>query len=79
MNVQKLFKELNNNIVIFFIRMYQWCIHPVLDALIVGVFGVTSKCKYQEHCSDYMIRQVRKHGTMRGLLLGITRILSCHR
>jgi putative membrane protein insertion efficiency factor len=35
-------------------------------------------CRYHPTCSRYMIEALEKHGAVRGLYLGIRRILSCH-
>jgi uncharacterized protein len=50
------------------VRCYQRAISPLL--------GPT--CRFQPTCSEYMIGAIRKHGTIRGGLRGIWRILRCH-
>lgn len=35
-------------------------------------------CRYQPTCSTYMIQAIEKHGALKGLLMGIGRILRCH-
>ncbi|MFN3700900.1 MAG: membrane protein insertion efficiency factor YidD [Alphaproteobacteria bacterium] len=35
-------------------------------------------CRYHPTCSRYMIEALEKHGAVKGLYLGIRRVLSCH-
>lgn len=35
-------------------------------------------CRYQPTCSEYMSEALEKHGIIKGLYLGIRRILRCH-
>lgn len=35
-------------------------------------------CRFSPTCSEYMRLAVRKHGALRGLLLGTGRLLRCH-
>ena len=37
-----------------------------------------SLCRFQPTCSNYMIEAIRKYGSIKGLFLGIKRILRCH-
>ncbi|MGT2887766.1 membrane protein insertion efficiency factor YidD [Streptococcus didelphis] len=52
---------------IFFVRLYQKYISPLTPA----------SCRYRPTCSNYMIEAIDKHG-VRGILMGIARILRCH-
>lgn len=53
---------------IFLVRIYQYIISPLMPAT----------CRYQPTCSHYMVEALQKHGPLKGLFLGIKRILSCH-
>lgn len=55
-------------IVLFLLRIYK----KYFSALFWG------SCRYSPTCSEYTYQQVRKHGTIRGLLLGLKRVLSCY-
>jgi putative membrane protein insertion efficiency factor len=35
-------------------------------------------CRYKPTCSEYMIEAIQKHGTFRGVILGLKRIGRCH-
>ncbi len=50
------------------IRGYQLFIRPVLP----------TTCRFHPSCSQYFILAVRKHGPMRGALMGVWRIARCH-
>ncbi len=65
-------------IVIFLIRIYQTLLSPLIQGILTSVFGISMKCKYSPTCSEYMVLQVKKHGTIIGIRKGVARILSCH-
>jgi putative membrane protein insertion efficiency factor len=54
---------------IFLIKIYQIFISPFLGA---------GKCCYYPTCSNYFIMAIEKRGLLKGLLLGVWRILKCH-
>lgn len=58
------------------VRMYQR-IRPLIDQIYMSLFGVVSQCKHSPTCSEYTVIQIKKHGTIAGLILGGKRILSC--
>ena len=37
-----------------------------------------SLCRFKPSCSEYMIEALEYYGTIKGLFLGIKRILRCH-
>lgn len=49
------------------VRFYQKFISPAFPP----------SCRYNPTCSNYMIEAIEKHG-LKGVLMGITRILRCH-
>ena len=50
------------------IWFYQHCISPYTPA----------SCRFTPTCSEYMRQAIIKHGPLKGLWLGIRRILRCH-
>lgn len=55
-------------ILIFFIRIYQKFISPLLP----------KSCRFYPTCSQYFIEALKKYGFFKGSYLGIRRILKCH-
>jgi putative membrane protein insertion efficiency factor len=56
------------------IRGYQILISPILTF----IAGPGSGCRFDPTCSQYMIEAVEKHGVLRGLWLGLRRLMRCH-
>ena len=56
---------------IFFVKGYQKLISPVFN-------HIGTNCKFYPTCSNYMIQAIEKYGSIKGLYLGIRRILKCH-
>ncbi|MBR6409451.1 MAG: membrane protein insertion efficiency factor YidD [Alphaproteobacteria bacterium] len=50
------------------VRIYQRFLSPLCGGC----------CRYKPTCSEYMIEAIKKHGVIKGLYLGIKRILRCH-
>lgn len=50
------------------VKIYKCCISPFLPP----------SCRFTPSCSTYMIQAVEKHGVLRGVVLGVWRILRCH-
>ena len=50
------------------IRFYQLAISPLFPA----------SCRFYPTCSNYTIEAINKHGAIKGIFLGIIRILKCH-
>mgnify|MGYP003590358126 FL=1 len=55
-------------IFIFLIKFYQKAISPVLGR----------RCRFYPTCSEYTKQAVEKYGALKGLYLGLFRILKCH-
>tara|TARA_Y100000996_G_scaffold241578_1_gene190043 strand:+ start:102 stop:371 length:270 start_codon:yes stop_codon:yes gene_type:complete len=53
---------------IYIIKFYQYFISPLLG----------NRCRYLPTCSEYYIDSLRVHGLIKGSILGIKRIFSCH-
>ncbi|QEA32160.1 membrane protein insertion efficiency factor YidD [Secundilactobacillus malefermentans] len=52
---------------IIFVRGYQKFISPLFPP----------NCRYSPTCSAYMISALKKHGALKGTLMGVARILRC--
>jgi len=50
------------------VRGYQVVLSPMLGGA----------CRFEPSCSNYMIEALEVHGAVKGLLLGLWRILRCH-
>ena len=55
-------------ILIFIIKIYQYFISPLLG----------NKCRFLPTCSEYFIEALETQGAVRGIKLGLKRILKCH-
>ncbi len=63
--------NLGQLILIFFVRVYQWTLSPLLTSL----FG--DQCRYTPSCSVYAVDAVRHHGALRGGWLAARRLARC--
>lgn len=50
------------------IRIYQHFISPAL----------ASSCRFTPTCSEYTYQAVERYGVLKGLWLGVNRLLRCH-
>ena len=50
------------------IRVYQWTLSPLLGPC----------CRFYPSCSCYTHEAIERHGVIRGLWLGVRRLLRCH-
>lgn len=53
---------------VLFIKFYQYSISPLLP----------NSCRYSPTCSQYSIDAINKYGALKGMWLGLKRILTCH-
>lgn len=53
---------------VFGIRVYQMLLSPVFP----------SCCRFYPSCSEYAIIAIRHHGPIKGIFLGMKRLLRCH-
>ncbi|WP_455527499.1 membrane protein insertion efficiency factor YidD [Huintestinicola sp.] len=60
--------QLFKTIVILPIKFYKRFISPSLPA----------RCRYYPSCSTYAVEAIRKHGAVKGMILGGWRILRCN-
>jgi len=58
-------------IILFMIRYYQKN-HPLS-----GIF-LPTRCRFYPTCSEYTYQAIVRYGTIKGLFLGIRRILRCN-
>jgi putative membrane protein insertion efficiency factor len=56
------------SVAIFFIRVYQRCISPLIPP----------RCRFEPTCSAYAIEAIRTKGLIRGTLKAAWRILRCN-
>ena len=56
------------NVFISLVKFYKYFISPLLP----------SACRYTPTCSDYAIEAIRKHGVIKGVWLGVKRLLRCN-
>ena len=55
-------------ILIKFIRGYKFLISPLLG----------HSCRYLPTCSEYCIEALETHGLLKGILMSLKRIITCH-
>ena len=55
------------SIIIFIIKLYQYTISPFLG----------SNCRFMPTCSTYTIEAIQNFGIVKGIWLGMKRILRC--
>ncbi len=56
---------------LFLLKGYQKCISPILS-----FFGI--HCKFYPSCSNYMLQAIQKYGLLKGIYLGMKRLIRCH-
>lgn len=72
----KFFKYLPGHFAIMMLRMYQKTLsfdHGLFSHMFPNGF-----CRYYPTCSEYTIRALKKHGFLKGGLMGAWRVLRCN-
>lgn len=59
------------NVFLFFINFYKKYISQIFE-----YSGI--RCKYYPTCSEYTKQAIQKYGTIKGIFLGLKRILKCN-
>jgi uncharacterized protein len=54
------------------IRLYQWCISPLL------FYFMGTRCRFEPSCSCYAQHAITTHGPFHGIWLTIKRLMRCH-
>ena len=57
-----------SRVFILLVRLYQMGLSPVLGW----------NCRFEPTCSQYVVQALAEHGTVKGLALGLWRLLRCH-
>jgi putative membrane protein insertion efficiency factor len=57
-----------NWLLVFLIRAYQRLLSPLLGA----------HCRFEPSCSQYAVHAIQEHGSIKGTLLAVWRILRCN-
>ena len=65
----KTLTNLIKKLLIFLIRTYQLTVSPRFSH---------GACRYTPTCSQYMLEAIEIHGPLKGLLLGVLRIMRCN-
>jgi|TARA_E500000178_G_C16581421_1_gene556224 putative membrane protein insertion efficiency factor len=55
-------------LLIISIKLYQYFVSPILG----------NKCRFFPTCSEYFIEALKTQGLIKGVKLGVKRILKCH-
>jgi len=50
------------------LKLYKRFLSPLLP----------SACRFEPTCSEYMLEAVERHGALRGVGMGVKRLLRCH-
>ena len=56
------------NLQINLVKIYKYLLSPLMG----------NNCRYEQECSEYYIGSLKQHGLLKGSILGVKRILTCH-
>jgi putative membrane protein insertion efficiency factor len=56
------------HVLVALLRAYQYVLRPLLGA----------NCRFYPSCSDYFREAVERHGSVKGVALGLCRVAKCH-
>ena len=59
------------NLILCFIKLYKKFISPIFKMM-----GI--ECKYYPTCSEYTRMAIEKYGCIKGIFLGLKRIIKCN-
>ena len=59
---------MTTKVLLFLVRCYQKGISPLLG----------SHCRFYPTCSAYTYEAIARHGPLKGIFLGVKRLLKCH-
>lgn len=59
-------------LILFLLNIYKAFVSPIIKILFGG------GCRFTQTCSEYTIEAVSKFGVIKGLSLGLQRILKCN-
>ncbi|HVT01539.1 MAG TPA: membrane protein insertion efficiency factor YidD [Patescibacteria group bacterium] len=59
------------------IRIYQK-LKPIRGQILKTFTGNDASCRFSPTCSDYALHAIKKHGFLKGTLMGGWRILRCN-
>ncbi len=63
-------------IILFLIKIYQKTLSP--DKGPLKIFFPHKVCRFYPSCSDYLSESIKIFGVMKGVRLGLRRIIKCH-
>lgn len=63
------FNVLSRKVANAMIRVYQVCVSPII--------GGRAACRFTPTCSEYTRQAIEKYGVVRGIWLGVRRIMRC--
>ncbi|MEO8206971.1 MAG: membrane protein insertion efficiency factor YidD [Chthoniobacterales bacterium] len=54
------------------------CYRTVISSLLHWIAGPGCGCRYEPSCSHYLEEAIQRHGVVRGVGMGVKRIMRCH-